>query len=323
MRTFGGSIPDELKTGTISIAEAQAVGVSRDLLRGPAWRRVGWGRYRWAAQEMNEDVALAVLLTSLPEGAALAGATAARRWGLDVPRPAKPDVVVPPGAGVSGRVEGRVRRVNLEPGDVLIREGLPVTSPLRTCFDLACRLSLVEAVVVVDQALYGGLISLESLAGYIDQHHRIPGLVQARRVLELAEPKAESPMESRLRMLLVREGLPRPEAQVSIYGPAGTFLGRLDLFYPDAKVGIEYDGENHGDRLTADNRRQNRLLEAGTHLLRYSAPDLTRPELIVSEVRAALHRHRGSHNSLIAGTRPLDGARQGPTAGIRGLGGTR
>lgn len=292
MTSVFGRVPDELKSGTVSIADARALGVSRDVLRGPAWRHVGWGRYRWAAQTPDEDVALAILLTSLPEGAALAGPVAARRWGLDLSPPSRPEVIVPPGAGISGRVQARVRRVQLKPGDVVLRDGLPVTGPLRTCLDLACRLSLVEAVVAIDQALHAGLVREDDLSSYVASHHRIPGLTQARRVLERAEPKAESPMESRLRMLLVREGLPRPAAQVPVYGARGAFLGRLDLFYAEAQLGLEYDGENHRDRLTADNQRQNRLLEAGIHLLRYTGPDLaTRPEAVVAEVRAALHRH--------------------------------
>jgi hypothetical protein len=292
MAASHGYVPDELKSGTISIAEAAALGVSRDVLRGPAWRHVARGRYRWAAQQMDEDVPLGILLSSLPQGAALAGLTAARRWGLDVAQSA-PEVIVPPGAGVSGRVHGKVRRVQLKPGDVVLRAGLPTTSPRRTCLDLACRLSLVEAVVAIDEALHVGLVRVEDLAGYVAQHHGIPGLVQARRVLDFAEPKSESPMESRLRMLLVRSGLPRPDAQVSVRDSRGGFLGRLDLFYPDSSVGIEYDGENHRDRLTADNQRQNRLLEAGIHLLRYTAPDLGgRPAAIVAEAGAALARHR-------------------------------
>lgn len=306
MGSYHGYVPDELKSGTITIAEARSAGVTRDMLRGPAWRRVGWGRYRWAAQSMDEDVKLAVLLTTLPEGAALAGATAARRWGLDVVRPTRPEVIVPPGIGVSGRVEGHVRRVKLRAGDVVERDGLPVTAPLRTCLDLACRLPLVDAVVCIDEALHSGLVAPADLAAYVAGHHRIPGLNQARLVLDLAEPKTESPMESRLRMLLVREGLPRPRAQVPLTSARGAFLGRVDLFYDRANLGIEYDGANHRDRLTADNQRQNRLLEAGVHLLRYTAPDLVeRPAAVVAEVRAALDRYQGSRQPPSAGTRGL------------------
>lgn len=100
-------------------------------------------------------------------------------------------------------------------------------------------------------------------------------------------------MESRLRLLLVRGGLPRPEAQVSVQDARGVLLGRLDLYYPQARLGLEYDGENHRDRLTADNQRQNRLLEAGIHLLRFTGPDLaSRPDAVIAEVGAALRRHQ-------------------------------
>lgn len=293
MRTPFSHVPDELKNGTVSLADADSLGVSRDVLRGSAWRHVGWGHCRWAAQGMDDNARLEILLKGLPEGSALAGLTAARCWGLDVPPPVEPEVIVPPGGGVSGRAAGTVRRVRLERGDVVLHHGLPVTSPMRTCFDLACGLPLVEAVVVTDQALSTGLVRPQLFAQYVGHHHKVRGVVQARRVLDLAEPRSESPMESRLRMFLMRAGLPCPEAQVSIFDPRGNFAGRVDLYYPAARVGIEYDGENHRDRMTADNQRQNHLLECGITLLRYTAPDLAdRRDAVVAEVRSALRRRR-------------------------------
>lgn len=96
-------------------------------------------------------------------------------------------------------------------------------------------------------------------------------------------------METRLRLLLVQNELPRPQAQVPIYGQRHVFPGRPDLYYEQARLGIEYDGEYHRDRLISDNQRQNRLLEVGVRLLRYTSVDLfTRPMAIVAEVRAAL-----------------------------------
>lgn len=93
-------------------------------------------------------------------------------------------------------------------------------------------------------------------------------------------------METRLRMLLVTAGLPRPEAQVSIYDDAGLFVGRPDLFYPNARLGIEYDGGTHRESMVDDNRRQNRLLEARVTLLRFTAADvLNRPAAVVGQVR--------------------------------------
>ena len=98
-------------------------------------------------------------------------------------------------------------------------------------------------------------------------------------------------METRLRLLLVLNGLPRPEMQVSMHDETGDFLGRLDLFYRDRLLGIEYDGETHRVSLVEDNRRQNRLLRAGIRLLRFTAADvLRRPVGVVAQVRDILAR---------------------------------
>jgi very-short-patch-repair endonuclease len=74
-------------------------------------------------------------------------------------------------------------------------------------------------------------------------------------------------------MVLVMAGLPRPEVQVPLRAATG-FLGRADLYYPEPRLVIEYDGATHRDSVTADNRRQNRLVEAGYRVLRFSAADV-------------------------------------------------
>ena len=96
-------------------------------------------------------------------------------------------------------------------------------------------------------------------------------------------------MESRLRVLLVKSGLPRPRSQVSIHDDLGEFAGRLDLYYEDQRLGIEYDGDVHRESLTEDNRRQNKLLKAGVRLLRFTGADvLGNPEGVVMQVRRML-----------------------------------
>jgi very-short-patch-repair endonuclease len=146
-----------------------------------------------------------------------------------------------------------------------------VTSIVRTLADLERRLPLIEAVVAADEALHKRLLRLDQLRG---------------KVAELAEPATESPMESRLRMILVLAGLPRPRVQVSLGDP---FIARADLFYPDQKLVIEYDGATHRDSLVADNRRQNRLVDAGYRVLRFSAADvLASPAAVVDLVRRSL-----------------------------------
>ena len=98
-------------------------------------------------------------------------------------------------------------------------------------------------------------------------------------------------METRLRMLLVLNGLPRPGVQVPIRDEKGGFVGRPDLYYPEHRLGLEYDGETHRTSLVADNQRQNRLQVAGISLLRFTASDvLRRPDSVLAQVRDMLRK---------------------------------
>ena len=89
----------------------------------------------------------------------------------------------------------------------------------------------------------------------------------------------------RLRIQLIRGRLPRPLVQSELCDSKGRFVGRVDLYYPDRRLAIEYDGAGHKDRLHADLQRQNALLNAGYHLLRFTGADLREPISVVAEVR--------------------------------------
>jgi very-short-patch-repair endonuclease len=163
------------------------------------------------------------------------------------------------------------------------------TSMAVTLLDLCRRLSLIEAAVIADAALHARITSLEELSRWVAMNARRHGIRKLRRALTYAEPAAESPMETRLRMILELGGLPRPRAQVPIRDAAGQVVGRPDLYYERERVGIEYDGANHRDRMIEDNRRQNLLLNAGVRLMRFTAADvMSRPAAVVAEVRAQL-----------------------------------
>jgi very-short-patch-repair endonuclease len=118
-----------------------------------------------------------------------------------------------------------------------------------------------------------------------------PALMAIRRLRSLAEhaAPAESPMETRLRWLLIQAGLPRPDVQADLRDADGRFVGRADLYYRSVRLVIEYDGAHHRDRLVEDNRRQNAMINAGFHILRFTAADIhQRPEVVAAQVRRAL-----------------------------------
>jgi hypothetical protein len=245
--------------------------------------------YVWAALSETPDLRLEAARARMPETAAFSGLTAGWLHGLDV-APTEPIEVILPGDGEGWERGGvSVRRAALDACEVVVRRGFRTTSLVRTLSDLNRKLSLVEAVVITDMALHAGLIHRAQLSEWVDRRAGRKGVAEERLLLAVAEGGSESPMESRLRMLLVLNGLPRPEVQVTLRDKAGSFLGRPDLYYRDHRLGIEYDGETHRASLVEDNRRQNRLLLARIRLLRFTAADvLRRPDSVVTQVRNAL-----------------------------------
>jgi len=188
----------------------------------------------------------------------------------------------------------RIRRAALAPVHVISNGRFTYTRVERTLADLSIDVDDPEVVTLSDAATHRGLTTIKNLAAFADEVIARRGVARLRRVIELTEPKAESAMESRLRMVLVSRGLPRPLAQVDLYDDDGEFLGRPDLYYPEQKLGIEYDGAVHRTSLVEDNRRQNKLLAAGIRLLRFTAADVfTNPDRIVDQVRVLLIRSAG------------------------------
>jgi very-short-patch-repair endonuclease len=273
----------------ISLAEARAAGLTRDQLQGRRWRRVGYALYAPSDTPVDAGEVMAALARRLPAEAAFSGLSAAWLHGLDV-QPGDPcEVTVPVCSGVSAAAGLRVRRAQLPDDDVVVRRSLRTTCLPRTLTDLAWRLPVEDAVAITDMALHAQLTDFAQIRRWVEQRPVYRGRRRLRTVLDLADDGAESPMESRLRVLLVRAGLPRPLTQVKLYDAAGGFLGRVDLYYPQARLAIEYDGDNHRERLLADNRRQNAMLRAGVRLLRYCAADvLGIPFVVVAQVREAL-----------------------------------
>ncbi|MGH3329388.1 MAG: endonuclease domain-containing protein, partial [Streptomycetales bacterium] len=216
----------------------------------------------------------------------------ARLHGADVlPRAAPVEATVPPGSPRPRRRGIAIRDAPVADTDRCLIDGIPVTHALRTAFDCARRPGLVEGVVVLDALAGQRLVSPSQLLRYAADHPCWRGVRLVPQVVGLAEPDAESPMETRTRLVLVLGGLPRPEVQLEVLDASGALVARLDLGYRRFRLGIEYDGMGHAGPTArlADSERENRLRAQGWTLLRYTSKDVyQRPQLIVQQVRAAL-----------------------------------
>ena len=288
-------LPPALRGRVFTTAQARRHGLTRGALLGPHVRPLHRGVHMDAAVAVRPDHRARATGLLLPPGGAVSGRWAAHLLGADVLGYDERSVtcVVPSGTRPP-RVRGlSVRVAPLEPGEVLRHAGAPVTRPLRTARDLAHHEPLVEAVVALDAllALYGTDRLPEVRAALVREPTRTGRLVQARRALVLVDPRAESPMETRLRLSLVLAGLPPPRVQWQVRDGAGRPVARLDLAYPEHRLGVEYDRGVHDDRRqnARDTARLTRLAVAGWRVLRFRGSDLLGDEDgVVAAVRRAL-----------------------------------
>jgi len=241
---------------------------------------------------MDALAELIALRRRLPYEAVFACRTAAWVHALEAQLIHPVEVIVPADASIRSRQGLTVRRSNLSPHEVTTVHGLPATSLHRTLRDLSLFYAPVEALVAIDAAVYKKLTDKGRLLADPAAARGRRGSARLRRLVELAEP-AESAMETRLRWILHCARLAKPQVQANLYDNNGRFLGRADLYYPSARLVIEYDGGNHRDRLVADDRRQNLLAHAGFRILRFTAVYIyQRAEVVVSLVRIALGPRR-------------------------------
>jgi len=276
-----------LRRGPFTVADARRLGMQWDDLQTKTWTRLSRGQYAWAGLPPDAELTLQAVADRMPPEYAFSGLTAAWLLGVDVAWGDPIEVTIGREVPVRARAGVRLRRAALPRSDVIYRQGFRTTSAMRTVCDLGSRRDLVGSVVAVDMVLHEGLVTLPQLESHVQTHPGQKGVKRLRRAVRLADPQAESPMETRLRMELIRARLPRPSVQAELRDAAGNFIGRADLYYPDRRLVIEYDGDNHRDRLVADLRRQNAIVNAGYHLLRFTVADMRTTGSIAAQVRRA------------------------------------
>ena len=232
------------------------------------------------------------------DDAVLWGPTAAQLLGLPLPfrlEDLEVHVMVPEGMPRPRRRGVRTRQADIIETEIVSAHGLRVTSGARTFTDLAAFLSLPDLVAVGDEAMRRCHVTSEQFTRALMRRLRYPGKVKARDALPLLDAGSESPQESRLRVHIILDGLPRPEVNGIITDDAGGFLARCDLVYRQWRIVIEYDGAVHDApaRRRADATRRTLLREHGWYVVEIVDEDLRHPQRAADKVRRAL-RARGA-----------------------------
>jgi very-short-patch-repair endonuclease len=274
-----------------SVARASGA-VTRSSLAGPRFRRLFPDVY--VPSSLPLDLALlsraAALLVS--PGGVLSGYSAAELLGASCgPMGAPAEVTLPNYRKPVPRLV--VHRDRLAAEEIVTVHGCAVTSPARTAFDLARWHGLTEGVVAADALAHRHAVLPDDLRVIRSRHLGLPGSRRIEPVLALVDPRADSPRESRIRVALTLGGL-RPAVQHPVTVDGRLFL--LDMAYPSALLGVEYDGGHHreAEQARRDLERESLLAMAGWKVIRFGAGVvLNRPDLVVARTRAELARRAG------------------------------
>lgn len=146
------------------------------------------------------------------------------------------------------------RNCTLPDDEVMTRGGMTLTTVERTAFDLARSGLARHAVARLDALAAATHFKNEDVKELARRHPGVRGLRRLDGVLDLVDAGAESPQETRVRLLLMDNDIPRPATQIPIPGPNGLPRYYLDMGWDDIMVAVEYDGEHHRKN-TADYRR--------------------------------------------------------------------
>jgi len=187
------------------------------------------------------------------------------------------------------------RRETLLQGERQMMNGLAVSSPARTAFDLGRRGEIGAAVARLDALAHATCVQSEAIGAVARRHPRVRGLRQLEHALNLMDAGAQSPKETWLRLLLVRAGLPRPETQIPVVRQNGEPFASLDMGWRSHLVAVEYDGGQHQTerrQYVRDIRRRERLEQLGWLVITVIAED--RAADIVDRVRRALATRKSS-----------------------------
>lgn len=236
-------MPTPLLAGPFTTATARACGVTDGQLRGKRFVRVFTNVHVLGHTVVTPEVQAAAALLLAPAGSIAARHTAAHLWGGVVPHSPCVHLVVPSGHRM--RVAGIDARERTA-ATVVQRRGLRVTAPAATFCDLAEDLGLVDLVVLGDSLVRRGAVSVDRLVAAAKAFGG-PRARLARRAASYVRPGVDSPMESRVRMLLVLAGLPEPTVNVVLRDVDGHWRFRLDLAFPQWKLAVEYDGRQHAE----------------------------------------------------------------------------
>jgi hypothetical protein len=299
-------LPEELLAGSFTSAVAAASGVSRKRQRQPDVVIPSRG-IRIPLESDSTVPANLRAYTALDGTSVLTHHSGGRIWALGLPPWLQEDWRIHVARARDGSKPRRRNvvghRLTFRPGEVVMHDGVRVTSPARTWLDLASLLTVDELIAAGDSvvAAHGPdfprpkvpLATPADLRRMIAAHAGMRGMKTARLALSEIRVGSDSPQETRMRLVLSRTELGEPVLNRVIRNSWGQPSVWPDAAYPEHRLALQYDGAHHADprQTRLDSIRKTTTERLGWTEIRVFKEDLEGEKPFVLEIiRAALHR---------------------------------
>ncbi len=288
-------------------SEARKAGlITASRLRGPSVRRLFQDVYTRADVEVTHELRCRGAALLAPPEAVLTGRSAATVHGVALANPSDPVEMVVPEKHRFGPIDGiKIRRTEVKPEESKPWNGIRIARRSRIALDLLLRLSprksgwvrrLRIGVPDLDQFMRATKLTDLHLNGeFYGRRNR--GIRLARHALRLSDPRAESPPESEVRIVLAAAGI-TATPQLEVFSRTGHFIARLDLGDEKFRVAIEYDGRWHNTpkQQAYDRKRRRRAEAEGWRFVIVTAEDLAND--LRDVVEAVWRARRGAFSPL-------------------------
>ncbi|MEP9390680.1 DUF559 domain-containing protein [Gordonia sp. VNQ95] len=212
------------------------------------------------------------------------------------------DVVLIRGITASGRpaLGTTTWRLDLPAEHVVTIDGIAVTSPIRTAFDVGRIQPRMRAIGHLDTLAAATGFDLDELAEYAKSQKRTRHVRQVRGLAPLVNRLHESPRESSTGLFMHDCGLPTPVAQFEVFNEYGILVARHDWAYPDLKIAIEYDGEDYHsspEQQASDAARDAESNRLQWKVIRANNKRMTSdPMGLIAEIAEAIHQRGGYYS---------------------------
>jgi len=290
----------EQQQGVVGREQLRERGVCRQAvaarLRSPDWTAVTPRVLRLVGIPANDKQRAMSAVLDSGAGAVLSHRSAAAAWGLPGFNLAELELSRQRTGANRGTTLARLHHpCHLPPHHCTIHRGLPVTTLVRTVFDLAGSEHAGRAERALHAALRAGLrwSTIEDHLHELARQGR-PGIELMRLLVAThsGRPALGSGLEARFLRILLDAGLPQPRRQVDL--GRHSWVGRVDFLYDDVRLVIEVNGAwTHSTSMDVerDQYRTARLVAAGYTVLPVSEHlVLGAPEEVVRLVRSARRR---------------------------------